>query len=82
MSLSLQQSPRSASAAPQIVVRAALKSPTHSHENRRLAKDLVWSWVGTKWPRLVPPRAELESAAASAPSRSPSPACAITPSPP
>lgn len=46
---------------PEIVVRAALKSPTPADENRRLARDLVWSWVGTKWPRLVPPRAQLDS---------------------
>lgn len=59
MSLAMQTAPR---AAPQVVVRAALKSRTHSHENRRLARDLVWSWVGDKWPRLVPPRAQLESA--------------------
>jgi hypothetical protein len=59
MSPSFSSEPR---ATPQVVVRAALKSRTHSHENRRLARDLVWGWVGDKWPRLVPPRAQLESA--------------------
>ena len=36
------------------VVRCALRSRAHSHENRRHAKDLVWRWVGTKWPALMP----------------------------
>ena len=42
------------------VVRCALRSRHHSHENRRHAKDLVWRWVGTKWPQLMPTAAELE----------------------
>jgi hypothetical protein len=63
MSLSLQNPewPGAAFAEPGIVLRAALKSPTHTDENRRLAKDIVWSWVGAKWPRLMPPRSQLES---------------------
>jgi hypothetical protein len=43
-----------------VVVRSILKSRTHTHENRRFAKDLTWRWVGTKWPRLVPSASELE----------------------
>lgn len=43
-----------------LVVRSALRSRTHSHDNRRRAKDLVWGWVGTKWPRLMPSASELE----------------------
>jgi hypothetical protein len=42
------------------VVRSVLKSPIHSHDNRRFAKDLTWRWVGAKWPRLVPSASELE----------------------
>lgn len=63
MSLSLLKAerPAVASAEPEVVLRAALKSPTHSDENRRLARDIVWSWVGAKWPRLMPPRSQLES---------------------
>lgn len=62
-SLPLQNTERPGAtvAEPGIVLRAALRSPTHSHENRRLARDIVWSWVGSKWPRLMPPRAQLES---------------------
>ena len=36
----------------QILVRSSLRSSTGSSANRRRAQDLVWSWVGTKWPRL------------------------------
>jgi hypothetical protein len=43
-----------------VVVRSILKSPIHTHENRRFAKDLTWRWVGSKWPRLVPSASELE----------------------
>ncbi len=42
------------------VVRAALRSTAHSDLNRRRARDLVWSWVGAKWPRLMPSAGELE----------------------
>ena len=42
------------------VVRSVLRSRTHSPQNRRLARDLVWSWVGSKWPRLMPSASELE----------------------
>ena len=42
------------------VVRCALRSRAHSHENRRHAKDLVWRWVGTKWPALMPVASDLE----------------------
>ena len=62
MSLSLQNPDRPAALVePEIVLRAALRSPTHSDENRRLARDIVWSWVGAKWPRLMPPRSQLAS---------------------
>ena len=43
-----------------VLLRSVLKSPTHSHANRRLAKDIVWSWVGAKWPRLMPSASSLE----------------------
>ena len=43
-----------------LVVRAALRSTTSSHRNRRLAQELVWRWVGTKWPGLMPPASDLE----------------------
>ena len=36
----------------QILVRSSLRSSTGSSANRRRAQDLVWSWVGNKWPRL------------------------------
>jgi hypothetical protein len=42
------------------VVRAALRSAAHSDLNRRRARDLVWGWVGAKWPRLMPSASELE----------------------
>jgi len=62
MALALQTSiPRSSIGAAQVVVRAALRSPTHSHQNRRVARDLVWGWVGEKWPALMPSRPQLES---------------------
>jgi hypothetical protein len=57
----LQPAPLPASPVPSLVVRSALRSRVNSHENRRRAKDLAWRWIGTKWPRLVPPAAELES---------------------
>jgi hypothetical protein len=44
----------------QLVVRSALRSRVHSHENRRRAKDLVWRWVGKRWPRLMPTASVLE----------------------
>jgi hypothetical protein len=46
-----------------LVIRSALRSRVNSHENRRRAKDLVWRWVGSKWPRLIPSSAELEKPA-------------------
>jgi hypothetical protein len=42
------------------VVRCALRSAAHSHENRRRAKDLFWRWVGAKWPGLMPVASDLE----------------------
>jgi len=47
--------------APLTVVRASLRSATHSLENRRRARELAWRWVGSKWPRLVPHGDEVES---------------------
>ena len=49
------------SAEVQPVVRSTLRSAVHSHKNRRRAQQLVWEWVGAKWPRLVPPAAVMES---------------------
>jgi hypothetical protein len=65
MSVALEKpaSPATTAIGAQVVVRAALKSPTHSPGNRRLARDLVWEWVGDKWPGLMPPRSQLESGA-------------------
>ncbi|HEX2545794.1 MAG TPA: hypothetical protein VHL79_12995, partial [Ramlibacter sp.] len=45
---------------PGILLRSVLRSPTHSDHNRQLAKQIVWDWVGSKWPRLVPSLAERE----------------------
>ena len=42
------------------MLRAILSSPTHTAANRRLAKDLVWRWVGSRWPFLVPSAAVME----------------------
>ena len=42
------------------VVRSSLRCAAHSPANRRRARDLVWRWVGSKWPRLIPPTFELE----------------------
>jgi hypothetical protein len=63
MSLSLEnpRRPVAASAEAEIVLRTVLKSPTHSDENRRVARDVVWSWVAAKWPRLMPPRPQQDS---------------------
>lgn len=52
--------PGDAARAETAVVRCALRSATRSESNRRLARELVWSWVGSRWPRLVPPACDLE----------------------
>ena len=44
----------------QTVVRTALACGAHSSRNRRHAQELVWQWVGAKWPRLVPPGSDME----------------------
>lgn len=46
----------------QIVVRTLLRSSRPSHHKRRIAKDLVWSWVARRWPRLMPDRSQQEAA--------------------
>ena len=38
----------------EVSVRAVLTSQAHSDANRRRAKEIVWRWVGARWPRLVP----------------------------
>lgn len=43
-----------------ILLRSVLKSPTHSSHNRALAEHIVWDWVNSKWPRLVPSLHERE----------------------
>ena len=47
---------------PRTVVRSSLRCAAHSPANRRRARELTWRWVGSKWPRLVPPPVELEGA--------------------
>ena len=47
-------------AGPNVLVRAALRSTTYSPTNRRLAQELVWRWVGVKWPGLMPPASDLD----------------------
>lgn len=42
------------------VVRSTLRSAVHSRSNRRRAQELVWEWVGAKWPRLLPSPSEME----------------------
>ena len=42
------------------VVRASLRSVENSHLNRRHAQELVWQWVGAKWPRLLPSAAQMQ----------------------
>jgi hypothetical protein len=59
MSSQLQPSTQAGSD-PGILLRSVLKSPAHSHHNRQLAQQIVWDWVGSKWPRLVPSLAERE----------------------
>ena len=45
-----------------IVVRSSLCSTRHSTENRSNARELVWAWVGAKWPRLLPSQSEMAQA--------------------
>ena len=42
-----------------IVVRSNLCSITHSPANRSKARELVWTWVGAKWPRLLPTQTQM-----------------------
>ena len=44
----------------QTVVQTALACDAHSSRNRRHAQELVWQWVGAKWPRLVPLARDME----------------------
>lgn len=43
------------------VVRSTLRSAVHSRINRRRAQELVWEWVGAKWPRLMPSPSEIDA---------------------
>lgn len=61
MAISFQNPVPQATGDARVVVRAALRSPTHSARNRRVAQDLVWAWVGEKWPALMPPSPQLEA---------------------
>jgi hypothetical protein len=45
---------------PTPVVRSVLTSSTHSPTNRRLARELVWRWVASRWPKLMPTAQLLE----------------------
>ena len=38
----------------QVVVHSSLACNAHSSRNREHARQLVWEWVGAKWPRLMP----------------------------
>ncbi len=42
-----------------IVVRSNLCSTAHSPANRSKARELVWTWVGAKWPRLLPTQTQM-----------------------
>lgn len=42
------------------VVRSTLRGADHSPANRRHAQELVWQWVGSKWPRLLPSPSQRE----------------------
>ena len=42
-----------------IVVRANLCSVNHSEANRSRARELAWTWVSAKWPRLMPTQTEM-----------------------
>jgi hypothetical protein len=42
------------------VVRSSLACDAHSSRNRKLARELVWEWVGAKWPRLLPLARDME----------------------
>ncbi|MGE4240480.1 hypothetical protein [Ramlibacter sp.] len=49
------------------VLRSLMSCQAHSAANRRLARDIVWRWLGSRWPHLRPnaalmERDELESA--------------------
>lgn len=45
-----------------LVVKANLRSQTHSGANRARARELAWRWLGAKWPRLLPSPHEKERA--------------------
>lgn len=44
----------------QTVVHTSLACDGHSSRNRRRAQELVWEWVGAKWPRLLPLARDME----------------------
>jgi hypothetical protein len=41
-------------------VQASLRAIAHSTANRERARQLVWQWVGSKWPRLIPSTADMK----------------------
>lgn len=51
----------SATSSMQMVVHARLPSNARSPRNRHRAQQLVWQWVASKWPRLMPSAAEIEA---------------------
>ena len=44
----------------QTVVHTALPCEARSSRNRKQAQQLVWEWVGAKWPRLLPLARDME----------------------
>ena len=53
-------SPASEPTQPRVVVRSMLRSKGRSPEQRRLAQELVWGWIRSKWPRLMPTPVDLQ----------------------
>ncbi len=52
--------PAKAPGALQTVVHTTLACDAHGSRNRKHAQELVWAWIGAKWPRLVPLARDME----------------------
>ncbi|MCB2003413.1 MAG: hypothetical protein KDH93_00270 [Rhodoferax sp.] len=64
MPLSTSHESRNANASPspiRPVVYAQLRAATPADQTGRLARDLAWQWVASKWPRLLPSAAGMDS---------------------